>query len=125
MQPKKRSKKNQSSLAKFCNSGHDTTICGRYMRGQCKKCNHVNFKKVVERRKELIWSIKKSTPCTDCKRFYEHCQVQFDHLFDKTFTIGLGDIDSDKILWSEIAKCQIVCASCHALRTYLREVNNN
>lgn len=63
--------------------------------------------------------------CIDCEISYPPHVLQFDHLRDKSFTIsGLGvkqkNIEDVK---KEIEKCEIVCANCHAHRTFMRSVN--
>lgn len=46
--------------------------------------------------------------------------MQFDHLGDKLFTISNAGATSVERLLAEIAKCEVVCANCHAERTYQR-----
>lgn len=60
-------------------------------------------------------------PCTDCKIQYPPCVMQWDHLRDKEFDIStrVHRYGKARIL-AEIAKCEIVCANCHAIRTWLR-----
>ncbi len=66
---------------------------------------------------------QKSKPCADCSHTYHYCVMDFDHRDDKTKT---GDISrlyqqsSWKRLLAEIAKCDLVCANCHRLRTFRR-----
>lgn len=64
----------------------------------------------------------KSIPCTDCDIQYSYWVMQFDHMRNKKYTIaniylhvGLPTIRK------EIEKCEIVCANCHAKRTYLKK----
>lgn len=71
--------------------------------------------------RELIRSAK-DTPCIDCGVQYPFYVMQFDHLSDKKFTIGTlvnRAIPIEKIR-EEIAKCEVVCANCHAERTWQR-----
>lgn len=77
--------------------------------------------KVSFRTKELIWSIKASNSCTDCKVFFHPASMEFDHLSDKKSTIG-KDYWARKFetIFKEIRKCQLVCANCHKLRSYHR-----
>jgi hypothetical protein len=63
----------------------------------------------------------KDVPCTDCGgRFLPH-QMDFDHRdpSTKSFYIGSGraSLKSREALLAEIAKCDVVCANCHRLRT--------
>lgn len=60
--------------------------------------------------------------CTDCGGTFEPYQMDFDHRepVEKSFnvTAGRAMLMSRERLMEEIAKCDIVCANCHALRTY-------
>jgi hypothetical protein len=72
--------------------------------------------------KEFINSLK-DKPCADCGNSYPHYVMHFDHLpqYEKKFNISNPRTTrKDKIL-AEIAKCELVCANCHAVRTYGRE----
>lgn len=72
----------------------------------------------------LLQEIKESKPCMDCKKFWPYYVMQFDHRegSDKKFDISKWAITSlnKEALMNEIAKCDLVCANCHAIRTYLR-----
>lgn len=68
----------------------------------------------------------KNAPCTDCGVRYPFYVMQFDHRDGevKRFTIGaIGSRCSYSLetVRCEIAKCDVVCANCHAERTYRRE----
>jgi hypothetical protein len=64
----------------------------------------------------------KSNPCTDCGESYPYYVMQFDHIGDDK------SADVSRLLrtrgWpaieEEIAKCELVCANCHAIRTWKR-----
>ena len=65
----------------------------------------------------------KSKPCTDCGLKWPYYVMQFDHISDdKVF--NLGDFAargySLASVQIEIAKCELVCANCHAIRTHKR-----
>jgi|SRR5688572_13727192 len=64
----------------------------------------------------------KNKPCTDCKVNYPSYVMQFDHVIgEKKFNIGDSKCNYAKqTILEEIAKCEIVCANCHAERTYQR-----
>ena len=80
------------------------------------------------RRRDRIREIKKKAkdkPCADCGVKYPHYVMQFDHVRGKkVITIGsaTAKINSAKALHKEIAKCEVVCANCHAERTYVRQL---
>lgn len=74
-------------------------------------------------RREWMRSLKQDMPCTDCGRIYPPQVMQWDHKpgFEK-----LGDVSaafwgrSREEILAEIAKCDLVCANCHAIRTFER-----
>jgi hypothetical protein len=62
----------------------------------------------------------KSGPCKDCGQKFDPVCMQFDHVPSrgtKLGSVGLFVTKSENELLAEIAKCDIVCANCHALRT--------
>lgn len=66
----------------------------------------------------------KDKPCSDCKVKYAPHIMQFDHVRgEKKFTIGeMVHKRSIAMLVEEISKCEVVCANCHADRTYQRRI---
>lgn len=65
----------------------------------------------------------KNVPCMDCGIQYPYYVMQFDHVRgEKLFNIANVRTMSKKKLLDEIAKCEIVCANCHAERTYQRMI---
>ena len=76
-------------------------------------------------RKEIrqqLSEIKENTPCEDCKHFYPAFVMEFDHVRgDKKFDIGSGMASGIHIIMKEVAKCDIVCANCHRIRTHKRK----
>lgn len=67
----------------------------------------------------------KDRPCTDCGIQYPYYVMHFDHVRgEKKFNIGAArDYNTEKLL-AEIEKCEVVCANCHAERTYQRKQYN-
>lgn len=67
----------------------------------------------------------KAGPCTDCRTEYPHYVMQFDHIGDdkeaNVADMAHHGVSVERIL-AEIAKCQLVCANCHAARTHRRRV---
>jgi hypothetical protein len=61
-------------------------------------------------------------PCQDCGGTFAPWVMDFDHRDPKTksFALAAGHalLKSREVLLAEIAKCDIVCANCHAIRTY-------
>lgn len=90
-----------------------------------------NPEKVTEwrqkyRRRNLmhVLNIKMSTPCADCGEHYPPVCMDFDHLDgeDKESSISalMNQGASLARIDAEIAKCELVCANCHRIRTAAR-----
>lgn len=82
-----------------------------------------NRKKRIELRDETRRVIRevKSKPCADCGVSYPYFVMDFDHRDDKQFTISRPtSYHNIGQLMAEIAKCDIVCANCHRIRTHSR-----
>lgn len=65
----------------------------------------------------------KSRPCTDCGNEYPPYVMQFDHVgTGKEFNISqaAGRGYGRQKIQAEIDKCEVVCANCHAVRTWIR-----
>jgi len=101
------------------------------MRVSRRKHYHANKEQYALRnkaKKELLRKIlreAKDNPCVDCGVIYPFYVMQFDHIAgDKITDVSrLVASGSEKKLLEEIAKCELVCANCHAERTYLRQKN--
>ncbi len=67
---------------------------------------------------------QKDVPCTDCGRRYPYYVMQFDHLdpTQKLMTVSRLVLWSWRRLKAEVAKCEVVCANCHAERTHQRRL---
>ena len=80
------------------------------------------------RRIRSIIEEAKDRPCCDCHVRYPVYVMQFDHVRGiKQLNIGgaTAQVKSLSALRDEIAKCEVVCANCHAARTFLRRVPGN
>ena len=92
-----------------------------YMRGWNKE-HRLSVKdtqtKITVIRKRIIWEAK-NRPCADCLGWFSRWQMQFDHVKgQKLFNIGGRYTSPINRLVEEIRKCDVVCANCHADRTY-------
>lgn len=111
---------------------------------------HANKEKMLEQRREYYyenrdrilartteWTAKriakhkqiardlKSGPCMDCGNEFHHCAMDFDHRPDEEKGGTISRLVnnwkiSEKVLRDEIAKCDVVCANCHRIRTWER-----
>lgn len=71
-----------------------------------------------KRVRRIIWEYKARRPCSDCGNKYPPEAMDFDHVRGpKAFNIGNARSVALKALAVEIAKCDLVCATCHRLRT--------
>ena len=91
------------------------------------KVRQVN-KQLRKRNKEYVDTLKSNTPCHDCGVVYAPYIMQFDHVVDgKRSAVAnlVRSCVSIETIQTEIDKCELVCANCHAERTYsrIREAN--
>jgi hypothetical protein len=114
------------------------TKCGQETQGHtyCPPCRKeydaARYRRVRERHKDQAkaWTKRriqevqalKRGPCTDCKRSYPTYVMQWDHIgTDKVACISdMAARASLERVMDEISKCELVCANCHAIRTYTR-----
>ena len=64
----------------------------------------------------------KSVPCADCMKEFPPVCMQFDHIperGEKKFNLASGYGKKDLEINEELAKCDIVCANCHMIRTHI------
>lgn len=78
-----------------------------------------------QREAELVSWMRavKSGPCADCGRRFHPAAMTFDHLPGTTKRSDIATLvrrTSIRLASEEIAKCELVCANCHAVRTYER-----
>lgn len=65
----------------------------------------------------------KSRPCADCGLVFHPAAMEFDHLpgtikrLDIASLVRRGSIGLARM---EVEKCEVVCANCHAVRTFRR-----
>lgn len=80
------------------------------------------FQRIFKRKRlERLRDLKKG-PCVDCSGIFHPAAMQWDHI---DATIKFKDVAKmaqyrfERAL-EEIKKCELVCANCHAVRTYNR-----
>ncbi len=66
----------------------------------------------------------KECPCVDCGRLLPAIVLEFDHRPGTVKRFNLGDQHARKhglrAIEAEIAKCDVLCPTCHRLRTFRR-----
>lgn len=86
--------------------------------------NSESVKKHRQKKRKFIRD-EKQKPCMDCGVQYPYYVMQFDHVRgEKKFNFSSAHVDFrnfDSIV-EEMLKCDVVCANCHAIRTYSRLV---
>lgn len=70
-----------------------------------------------------VRSLKEGKPCADCGRPFHFAAMDWDHLpgHEKVGQINRLLLGYNKeVVLAEIAKCELVCANCHRVRSYER-----
>jgi hypothetical protein len=76
-------------------------------------------------KRDYVNELKKK-PCMDCGRVYPPYVMEFDHVRgtkDRSISRAVRDLLSWQRLEAEIAKCDLVCANCHRIRTFARRTD--
>jgi len=85
-------------------------------------------KRYRQKAKAYVIDVKSTNCCKDCEVHHPFYVMQFDHVRgQKAFDLWrAGDsVCSIARIQEEIDKCDVVCANCHARRTYKRNLINN
>lgn len=108
-------------------AGHREYMKRRYREDPVFRARHLDLvKQTKERNKERVRAeIRrlKSEPCVDCGGKFPPCVMDFDHVRgEKCMNISAMSSTSTSLrkVLAEIAKCDLVCANCHRLRTCRR-----
>lgn len=93
---------------------------------QANKSAYLERSKETVRRNRLKLRELKDKPCVDCGEKYPFYVMQFDHMgTDKVANVSkIVHHNSWQAVVDEIAKCELVCANCHAERSWQRATNN-
>lgn len=113
--------KKRNGTASWCKACHRKYTHDHYKAN--KKYFLERNKKARDKKYAYVLSVK-DVPCVDCGVKYPHYVMEFDH----TRGVKYGGVSrlasfSWKTLLAEIAKCDVVCANCHCVRTYERRNN--
>ena len=75
-----------------------------------------------------LMSELKSQPCLDCGGSFPVCAMDFDHRPGTVKKYNVGSMFahhySRELIESELAKCDLVCANCHRVRTRDRKLGS-
>lgn len=75
--------------------------------------------------REYVDNLKRN-PCMDCGQCFDPICMDFDHVRGTKFQSVSAMVNSKyniRQISIEIAKCELVCANCHRLRTKSRSQN--
>ena len=95
----------------------------RFRQDAYRKRNRTNQKKWRTNRRAVLDALKAGKPCADCKVEYPPVVMDWDHVPErgqKAFGIGRMSMFKIERILAEIAKCDLVCANCHRMRTARR-----
>ena len=85
----------------------------------CVRCHRkrtwVKPKRPLDNRRKLILQLK-SAPGVDCGLSFHYSQMDFDHVRGEKLRC-VPHMRSCKAILTEAAKCDVVCANCHRIRT--------
>lgn len=98
------------------------TLDGYSGRGcRCDRCRGAKSAHAKQRHQEFGGWLNeiKSQPCTDCGGTFPAICMDFDHRdpATKSFVISHSGTRRRRAMLAEIAKCDVVCANCHRIRT--------
>ena len=111
---------NQIVIELGCSKGTVAYHCGN---GQKAKTIDRQRSSRTKRRR-FIQEVKTASKCMDCGEDYPYYMLEFDHRPDevKDFNISMYGQHTLEDIKNEIAKCDIVCANCHKIRTWQRMI---
>ncbi len=68
----------------------------------------------------------KENPCVDCGHRFHPVAMDFDHVRGskvRSIASMVSSAIKPELIKEEIAKCELVCACCHRIRTHVRKEN--
>lgn len=109
---------------------HSCKECHKqYAHNHYKNNKEVYLARTAERNKAValvgraFLAKAKDVPCKDCGMSYPSYVMDFDHVHGQKVN-NVGNMARDGVtskLLDEMAKCDVVCANCHRIRTYDRK----
>lgn len=80
-----------------------------------------NNGKYRKQKQSLIDKLK-DVKCADCGNKFPPCAMDFDHISGTKDTTIAGAVSrswSKNRILKEVEKCEVVCANCHRIRTFI------
>lgn len=106
------------------NTKNFTRLKTGYLHSYCKPCLRdynntlAQTRNKKRRSKEYVRQVKEDSPCIDCGSYFHYWIMDFDHVRGEK-SINLNKLQNCSLarIKTEIAKCDLVCACCHRIRT--------
>lgn len=86
--------------------------------------NRVLSKDRAKEMRKVLQAFKVEKGCADCGYKAHHFGLEFDHLPGQPKVSGvmaMAGRNGRDALWLEVQKCDVVCATCHNIRTWKRK----
>jgi len=106
---------------------HATKNGYEYHKCRCDGCRQAYnaYRQAYQRKRRAeVNEIKLAAGCMDCGYSEHAVALDFDHLpqYEKVMSIAnmIANSRTRKSIETEMAKCEIVCANCHRVRTKSR-----
>lgn len=96
-------------------------------RSRCRDCSRAHQLEYLRERIEFLRAYKIERGCMDCGYADHWCALDLDHrpgeikLYEPA---TLKAVPSWEAIHAELAKCDVVCANCHRIRTNQRPAAN-
>lgn len=99
----------------------DTAFYRTRGHARCRECSRAEMRARIAPLREWVTAYKLEHGCVECGYREHPAALEFDHLpgFEKTEQVSLlilGRATLERVK-EEIAKCELVCANCHRIRT--------
>lgn len=93
-------------------------VCANCHRLRTYKGQHCYKTRRFEQQRIILDQVKSSTPCIDCGKQFQPCQMDFDHVDPQSKVANIARLmgGSTEALLVELGKCHLVCANCHRVR---------
>ena len=114
-----RSLTRQFSYCRDCRRAYDRRYYAE--RGKAARLARTHVWRVG--RRAWMDSLKEGRPCADCGESFPPCVMHWDHLpgYQKADEISVMVTQRRReAILDELAKCELVCANCHVMRTVRR-----
>ena len=116
---RRRSKGQRDSFCRPCRSAYGKEHYAKNRQRYIDQAQRVKQRLRRERTLHLL-EFFKTHPCVDCDE-RDPVVLEFDHVREKSFSIGLDLTDRKwQTILEEMKKCEVVCANCHRRRTARR-----